>query len=142
MHITLRLKCLLILAVACLSMTATAQEYAVVVNPKNESTLTKNEVANVFLGKMKKFPKGDEAVPVMQVSSTDITNAFVKTVLGKSWIQFRSYWSRLLFSGKGYPPKRLKNDAEVKAFISKNPKAIGIISKKAVDDTVKVVLRF
>jgi ABC-type phosphate transport system substrate-binding protein len=133
---------LFVLMVFGLTTMASAQDYIVVVHPKNDATLTKSDVANIFLGKMRKFPQGKEAVPVMQESTTAITQTFVKTVVSKSWAQFRSYWSRRMFSGKGYPPKRFPSDKEIKAHVAKNENSIGIISSKAVDDSVRVVAKF
>lgn len=142
MRPTYYLAWLFVFGALSLPTSASDTDYVVVVHPKNEVTLTTSDVANIFLGKMRKYPKGKEAVPVMQESTTAITQAFVKTIVRKSWAQFRSYWSRRMFSGKGYPPKRFPSDKEIKAYITKNENCIGIISSAAVDDTVKVVARF
>ena len=50
-------------------------------------------------------------------------------------------WARITFTGKGTPPKELKSDAEVKAFVAANPRAIGYVDASAVDSSVKAVLK-
>jgi ABC-type phosphate transport system substrate-binding protein len=66
--------------------------------------------------------------------------AFYSQVAGKSASQVKAAWSRLMFSGKGTPPKELGSSAEVKKMIASNPNAIGYIEKSAVDGSVKVLL--
>lgn len=117
-------------------------ETAVIVNKANANSLTKQQVAKIFLGKSKKFPDGTQAVPVDQSDASASRGAFNAGVLGKSASQLKSYWSRLIFTGKGTPPKDAGVDADVKGLVSANPNIIGYIDAGAVDDSVKVVLKF
>jgi hypothetical protein len=52
----------------------------------------------------------------------------------------KSTWSRLVFSGKGQPPRQLSDSAAVKKAVAADPKAVGYIEKSAVDASVKVAL--
>jgi ABC-type phosphate transport system substrate-binding protein len=61
-------------------------------------------------------------------------------VTDKSGSQLKSYWSKMVFSGKGNPPKEVANSAEVLKQIAANPNAIGYVEKGAVNATVKPVL--
>lgn len=54
--------------------------------------------------------------------------------------QVKSTWSRIVFSGKGQPPKQLPDNAAVKKAVAADPKAVGYIEKSAVDGTVKTLL--
>ena len=63
-------------------------------------------------------------------------------MLNKSGSQLKSYWSKLVFTGKGTPPKVVANDAEVISLISANPNLIGYIDAAAVTGTVKVIAKF
>ena len=65
---------------------------------------------------------------------------FYSKPTGKSSAQVKAAWSRLVFSGKGTPPKELGSSADVKKFVAANADAIGYIEKSAVDGSVKVVL--
>lgn len=114
-------------------------ELTVVVNPANASALDAQAVQRIFLGKEKKFPDGSESLPVNQVAETALRQDFDQNVLGRSSSQVSAYWSKLVFTGKGIPPKEVKTDAEVIELVSKNPSVIGYIDSSSVTDAVKVV---
>ena len=54
--------------------------------------------------------------------------------------QVKAIWSKILFTGRGVPPKQLLDSAAVKKAVAANPKAVGYIEKSAVDASVKVVM--
>jgi ABC-type phosphate transport system substrate-binding protein len=118
-------------------------ETSVIVSASNpNSTMDQATVSKIFLGKAKSFPDGSQALPVDQDEGSKTREAFNSTVLGKSDSQLKSYWSRLIFTGKGTPPKQSGTDAEIKALVANNPNIIGYIDSGAVDGTVKVVHKF
>jgi ABC-type phosphate transport system substrate-binding protein len=117
-------------------------EVAVIVNPSNASTITSDDIAKLYLGKTKKFSNGNNAVPLDRHEGTDIRKSFLEKMVGKDESQMKSYWSRLIFTGKGVPPKVTESDAETKELVSRNPDVIGYIDSSAVDDSVKVVITF
>jgi ABC-type phosphate transport system substrate-binding protein len=112
---------------------------AVIVNPANAASLSEDDVQRLFLGKTKSFPGGAEATPVDNKTAAS-REAFNQALLGKNESQVKAYWSQLVFTGKGTPPKELDNDAAVKAFVAANPGAIGYIDAGQVDGSVKAVL--
>ncbi len=121
-------------------MAAQAQ-VAVVVNPKSAvASMTADQVASIFLGKSNALPNGNAAVAVDLPESAGARETFYTKATGKSSAQVKAAWSRLVFSGKGTPPKELGSSADVKKFVAGNPDAIGYIEKSAVDSSVKVVL--
>jgi len=118
-------------------------EVAVIISSANSNaSIASGDITKIFLGKSKKFPDGSQAVPIDQDDGTPARDAFNEKVLGKSDSQLKSYWSRLIFTGKGTPPKQSGSDADVKALIAKNPNMIGYIDASAVDGSVKVVHKF
>lgn len=131
-----------VLAAVILLPSAWAQDYAVIVHPSNSATLKAKTVSKIFLAKTKKFPGGGQAVPIMQKSSSAISKKFIADVLKKRASQYKSYWSKMVFTGKGNPPKEVDDDAKAKALVTKNPSIIAIVAASAVDDTVKVALKF
>jgi ABC-type phosphate transport system substrate-binding protein len=109
-------------------------ELVIIVNPSNPATrMFPTQAAQFFLGGSVMF------VPIEQPADSPIRAEFYKKVLEKESAQVEAIWSKIAFSGKGKPPKEMKNSAEVKKAVAANPKAIGYIEKSAVDDTVKVV---
>ncbi|PTT87535.1 hypothetical protein DBR42_11450 [Pelomonas sp. HMWF004] len=129
-------------AALLLSLSSASQaQVAVIVNPKNASaTMTAEQVSGIFLGKTTTLPGGSTAAPVDQAESAAIRDQFYTKVTGKQAAQVKAAWSRLVFSGKGTPPKELASSADVKKFVAANPDAIGYIEKSAVDGSVKAVL--
>jgi ABC-type phosphate transport system substrate-binding protein len=120
-------------SLAMLSLPALA-EVAVVVSAKAaESSLTREQVAQVFLG------KSTAMTPIDQADSAAVRAEFYKKVADKDAAQAKALWSKLVFTGKATMPKEVADNAAVKAAVAANPKAIGYIDKSAVDATVKVV---
>lgn len=117
-------------------------EVAVIVHPSNSSTLDQNQIKRIFVGKMKSFPVGGEIIPIKQKSNVTPSDEFNTKVLKKSASQLKAYWSKLIFTGKGVPPREVSNDEEVIKLISANPNTIGYIDAAKVDSTVKVIAKF
>lgn len=140
--ITVFSKTLLALGFVAVSSLAAA-EVVVIVSAKNANYgLEKTDVEQIFLGKTSTFPDGSKAVPIDQNEGSASRDAFNDRVLGKSASQLKAYWSRLIFTGKGTPPKESGNDAEVKALVADNPNLVGYVDAKVVDSSVKIVFKF
>jgi ABC-type phosphate transport system substrate-binding protein len=122
------------------SVGALADVVAVVAANNPVTTLTRSQVADIFMGKMIRFPNGREVVPVDQVENSAEREEFYLKFAGKSPAQIKAFWSKIIFTGRGQPPPEVSNDNEVKKFIAKHPDAIGYIERKRVDGSVKVVL--
>ena len=128
-------------ALSLASMAANA-ELVVIVNPKNPAaSLSAEQVSALFLGTATTFPDGGSAVLADQPESAGIRGDFYQKATGRSVAQVKATWARLTFTGKGTPPKELKTDADVKAFVASDPKAIGYVDASAVDGSVKAVLK-
>ena len=110
----------------------------VIVHPSNGDALDQAAISRIFLGKAKSFPSGGAAVPITQEAAAD---EFNEKVLNKSASQLKAYWSKLVFTGKGTPPKEVSTDAEMIALIASNPNMIGFIQGEA-DGSVKTVATF
>ena len=133
------LKKMFFAATLLLAANSAMAELVVVVNPANANALDSKTVQRIFLGKDKKFADGNETIAVNQVADNKIRQDFDEAILGRSSSQVSAYWSKLVFTGKGIPPKEVANDAAVVDLVSKNPSVIGYIDKASVTDAVKVV---
>lgn len=129
----------LLLVIASYSASA---DVVVVVHPSNNASFDKSSISKLFLGKAKSFDDGNQAVPINQAEGTNTRDTFNSTVLSKSGSQLKAYWSKLVFTGKGSPPKEVASDAEVIDLISKNPSMIGYIDSASLTDAVKSVGSF
>lgn len=109
-------------------------ELVIVINPQNDiKSMTSSQVAQYFLGGSVQF------TPLEQANGSPIRLEFYKKVLEKEPPQVQAIWARIVFTGKGKPPKELKSSDEIKKAIRENVNAIGYIEKAAVDDSVKVI---
>jgi ABC-type phosphate transport system substrate-binding protein len=122
---------------------ASAQaEIVVIVNPKNPAaSMTAEQVSALYLGSATTFPEGGAAALADQSEAAGIRGDFYQKATGRSAAQVKATWARIVFTGKGAPPKELKSDADVKAFVANDPKAIGYVNSSAVDGSVKAVLK-
>jgi len=123
----------ILIAAAAFAAPAMAEVVVVVNSKAAESTMTKEQVAQFFLG------KSSSMTPIDQADSSAIRAEFYKKVADKDAAQAKALWSKLVFTGKATMPKEVADSAAVKAAVAANPKAIGYIDKGAVDGSVKVV---
>ncbi len=131
-----------LLSISLLTISSAAfADLVVISHPSNSSSFTQKDVARIFLGKSKSFPNGELAVAINLQEGSDTTKTFNSKVLKKSDSQLKAYWSKLIFTGKGNPPKIVANDAEVISLISSNPNMIGYINSASVTNAVKVAFK-
>ncbi len=121
---------------------AVAGGVVVVAADSGVDSMSKAQVKAVFMGKKKKLPDGSPAVPVNQPEGSPLYSAFNQKVLGKSDAKIKQYWSARMFSGKGNPPKTVKDDAAVIEHVTSVPGGIGYIDEGALTGDVKAVFRF
>ena len=139
MHIKNFSKTLTGIAVGCSISLFSFADVVVVVHPSNEAALDEKSVKRIFLGKEKKFSDGKQVIPLNQVPSSGARGSFDTVTLGRSSSQIAAYWSKLVFTGKGIPPKELDNDAAVLGIVADNPNAIGYVNSASVSDAVKAI---
>ncbi|MFY8273194.1 phosphate ABC transporter substrate-binding protein [Pseudoalteromonas sp. SSDWG2] len=133
-------KQLMILLTIMFSYSASAG-IAVIVHPSNASSIDAQTVERIFIGKEKSFSNGNKVIAISQASGATADN-FNQKALNKSSGQLKAYWSKLVFTGKGTPPKEVDGDAEVIKLVSSNPDTIGFVDEANVTDAVKVVVTY
>jgi hypothetical protein len=116
-----------------------ADEVAVVSAKSTVITLSKSQVADIFLGKATRFPDGSQAVPIDQSEGTPARDEFYSRIAGKSAAQMKAYWSRIIFTGRGQPPRAVPSSSEAKKLVVANADTIAYVEPKLVDDTLRVV---
>jgi ABC-type phosphate transport system substrate-binding protein len=105
------------------------------------TTLSKTQVTDIFLGKVSRFPDGTQAIPIDQAERSPARDEFYATYAGKSPAQIKSLWAKIIFTGRGQPPKTVASDIDVKILVAANPQAISYIERSAVDSSVHVLLQ-
>lgn len=111
----------------------------VIGHPSGPDALSKSQVSKLYLGKSKKLPNGSKATVLEQAKGATVRDDFHGVITGKTDAQLQAYWSRLVFTGKGKPPKSLGSSASVKSSVAANINAIGYIDEADLDGSVKVV---
>jgi hypothetical protein len=128
--------------IPCLAASpAMAADVVVVVSAKNSvSTLSRSQVVDLFLGKSSRFPDGRAAVPVDQAEGSEARDAFYLAFADKTPAQVKAHWSKVIFTGRGQPPRAVAGGRLVKKLVAGNVDAVGYIDRSEVDESVKVVL--
>jgi ABC-type phosphate transport system substrate-binding protein len=112
----------------------------VVVNEANPtSSISLDELSDLFLKKTSQWSGGSRAVPVDQPQESRIHQSFTREVHRKSAAGLRAYWQQRIFSGRDVPPLQRESDAEVIEFVRKNPGAVGYVSAAASVAGVKAI---
>jgi ABC-type phosphate transport system substrate-binding protein len=122
----------LILAILAVTQVR-AEEIVVIVNPA-AAPISKEQLADLYLA------KSNALIPIDQTAGSAIYLEFYKKATGRDSAQVKAIWSRILFTGRGVPPKQLPDSEAVKKAVAANPKAVGYIEKSAVDASIKVAL--
>ena len=103
-------------------------------NGVKDTSLVKDDVANIFLGKKSTFSDKSNIVIVTLAKGQTHEN-FLKTYLNKTPSQFANYWKKQVFTGKAKAPKSFKTEKELVEFVAKTKGAIGYISPATAKDT-------
>ena len=140
MRIHLRSALAAMVLMSSANSSALASEIVVVVSAKSQVTsLSASQVADIFLGKVSRFPDGNQAFAIDQSEESAARERFYSQFTGKSTAQVRSHWSKIIFTGRGQPPRQVLNSVEAKRLVVENPNAIAYIESKLVDASVRVV---
>jgi ABC-type phosphate transport system substrate-binding protein len=110
-----------------------AEDIVVIVNPAAR-LISKEQIADLYLG------RSAELTPLDQTAGSAIYVQFYKKATGRDAAQVKAIWSRILFTGRGLPPKQLPDSEAVKKAVAANTNVVGYIEKSAVDASVKVAL--
>lgn len=118
-----------------------ARELVVIVSAKNPAPMLRaDQVADIFLGQSGHFPDGSEAVALDQRIGSPLRDEFYAKVAAKTPPLLKAYWTKMIFTGRGHPPKELPNSTAIRKQVADNPALIGYIDKAALDPSVRAVL--
>ena len=138
---TMKLKLARVLSTAGLMMAATfaSAEVVVIVNASSPiNSATAEEIQQVFLGKRNEIG-GVSVTPVDHSEGNEVREVFYDKVVDKTPSQLNAYWSRLIFTGKGKPPKQYFDDAEVLETVLEEGDSVGYIDSSSIAEGVKVI---
>jgi hypothetical protein len=114
-----------------------AGDVAVIVNPGlGISSLARNEVSRIYLGKKKTVAGESVKIAVLK---GDVHGAFLDAYVGRTPSQFASYYKKIIFTGKGRAPASMADDQAMLDFVAGTPGAMGYVNADRVNSSVKVV---
>lgn len=139
MPTTARVAAIVVLFAVCPRMAAATDVVVVVSADSPLIALSKNQVADIFLGRTRTFPDGRRAEPVDLPESSAPHETFYAEFTGRNASQLKAYWSKIIFTGRGQPPKQLADIGRVKQALQGNPDAIAYLPPEAVDPGLRIV---
>ena len=132
---------MLALCTLCFVATNVSAELVVIVSSRNPNpVLNAEQVSAIFLGQTGSFPDGAAAVAIDQGLGAAQRDLFYRQLTGKTPALLKAHWSKMVFTGRGQPPREAPSDAAVRRMVADNPSMIGYIERAALDPSVRPVL--
>lgn len=75
----------------------------------------------------------------LDLTDGEARDSFYTYLLGRSRNQMRAYWSRMVFTGKGKPPRALDAEAIIEA-LQNDPNLIGYLPSGQLPSSLRPVL--
>lgn len=124
----------------CAAAAASGAQFVVVVSAKNPlTTLRAGQVAAIFLAQTGRFPNGEEAVALDLPVGSALRDDFYSKVASRTPALMKAYWTKMVFTGRGQPPRELPSSAAVRRMVADNPAMIAYIDRAALDASVKAI---
>lgn len=123
----------------CCFSTVAAEDVLIICNQDVPvEQLNRQEIKDIFLGKNKLW---DDKTKIIIVTLKDKNDQlpFLKKFIRKSSSQFKNYWRKMVFTGKGKIPKSFDTIEEMLAYVAKTKGAIGYVGSTILDEKVKVI---
>ncbi|MBQ0753486.1 MAG: hypothetical protein KBT87_03100 [Gammaproteobacteria bacterium] len=116
-----------------------AEELAVVVGKDFPITnISDYEIEQIFSGKLRSIDGKD--LQALDLPGGDTTrNTFYQKLMGRSPDQMRSHWARLIFTGKGRPPREVNNSHDMISMIKSSNNLIGYIPASEAGENVRII---
>ncbi|MDH5387566.1 MAG: hypothetical protein OEY06_03845 [Gammaproteobacteria bacterium] len=105
------------------------------------SKMSQREVTNIFMAKTNRNSEG-KRVTAIELSDSDCKTEFYKVITGKTISQLKSYWSKLIFTGKGKPPRSFDENKSLVEELNNNDYAVTYIPANQLTQSMKVVYDF
>jgi ABC-type phosphate transport system substrate-binding protein len=129
---------LLIALLLASSFQALALDGAVVIANSSVAadSLSADELKDIYIGKTKYWDNGQAIIIVVLPDKTDVA---LQQASGMDGSHFKTFWQRLMFSGRGSEPKRADDAAALVALVASTKGAIAIAPADAKLKGVKII---
>jgi ABC-type phosphate transport system substrate-binding protein len=125
----LKIKLLTALLVAC-AFSAQALDGALVIANASvaANSLSADELKDIYTAKTKYWDNGQAIIIVVLPDKTDVA---LQQASGMEASQFKTFWQRLVFSGRGSEPKKADDAEALVALVASTKGAIAIVPADA-----------
>jgi ABC-type phosphate transport system substrate-binding protein len=130
----------LVLLLLCIACRANADWLVVVGAESPIDKLSAKQVADIFLARTRSLDAVGRVTPLQL--GDDERYDFYQRISSKTPAQINSYWTALIFTGKGKPPKVLRDRGQWLDTLSHDPGAISFLDAGQLNPALKVVYRF
>jgi hypothetical protein len=122
------------------NVSAGEDDIAVISFNKNFATLSVGKVKMLYRGKLKRL-NGQKYALIDWPAGSAMKIDFYKSLLGQSESKINAARAKLVFSGKGYPPKVLSKDyyPTLEAYLKLHPNSIGYALLSDVSDELHIL---
>ena len=115
-------------------------QISVIVSSSSPNKISKDEAKEIFSASKTTWSNGNK-IQVVDQSESETGKKFYDSFLGKPVNQVRVQWTKLILSGQAAAPIKAASDEDVKKNVSGSPNAIGYISSKSLDSSVKELFK-
>ncbi|NRA37752.1 MAG: phosphate ABC transporter substrate-binding protein [Planctomycetes bacterium] len=109
-----------------------AEAVAIVHKDCADAAVSTKDVKAMYLAKKRKWSDGTK-VRLMVLKGGDIHAEFMKGNVKKSPSQFKAFWKKQVFTGKGKNPPAFADDAAMIKAVAAKAGAIGYVDKASVE---------
>jgi hypothetical protein len=129
-----------LLGIFLLLLATTSHAELVVVAGKDSliEKMDKRQVADIFLAKTTRLIGGSRVQPI-ELLNNDAKATFYFEISGKTIAQVNSYWTTLIFTGKGKPPKNVKEIGRLTEILNSDPYAITYLPLNQITESMKIL---
>ncbi|HTJ97540.1 MAG TPA: hypothetical protein VL381_08730 [Rhodocyclaceae bacterium] len=125
----------------CLGLGEARADIYVIANANiADEQISKQQIADLYLGRTRTSPAGDYITLLDQSDSQPVRERFFRQMTNMSLPQVNAYWARLTFTGRQAPPQTKSNDLMVIQAVSRTPGSIGYVGSVPSDAQVRVIL--
>lgn len=102
-------------------------------------TLSKPQIADIYLGRTTHLPGVGAIIPLDIGNDQELRDSFYRRITGKNAAQIRAHWARMYFTGRGVQPREVEDNHELKTLMTAHRNMIGYIRKTEAAPSLKVL---
>ncbi len=108
-----------------------------------ENTLNQQEIREIFLGKRVQW-SDNSRIRFATLAIPEIHSMFLEQYVKMSEADWKIFWKRMVFTGRGLPPEIMAAESEMIDFVKKTKGAVGYVSSEGMaknpeKDAVKII---